>query len=97
MDWKKITGIAAPVAAGLAALVSYVTLGGPIVATRGWVEEKLRPLVCQSLANQRHINSIDLFQWQQNPVVTQGIQEQIDKLRSQSARIEAAAAAMNCP
>jgi hypothetical protein len=94
MDWKFLATLIGIAAGALAFIGSWVALGFPTVATRGYVDSALRPVIYQQLRVRRHVDSVDLFQWQQNTAVTQGIEEEIDLLKAEIADLDRQIAAM---
>lgn len=80
-----IVSLLTAVATCLAIAVSYLTLGGPLLATQGWVDWRLHPMMCELIAVRRHTNSIDLFSWQDHnkgPNLPREVQEQINSLQT---------------
>lgn len=94
-NWKQIAAAATTAAAVLAIISSWIALGFPLVATRGYVAEKLRPIIYRQLVNQRHIDNLDLYQWQSsNPTPSAPVQEQINKLRAEIGDLDRQIAVM---
>lgn len=80
--------VAGTVAGALIAIITlWSTLGWPIPATRGYVDERLRPIIYQQIKINRHVHAVDLFQWQQNKSLSVADQEHVNHLREEIARL----------
>lgn len=83
MGWKTVASLVAIVAGLLGIAATWITLGFPVPASRQYVNERLHPIMLQQLKTRRHIDAVDLYQWKLNPVITQGIQVEIDRLQAE--------------
>jgi hypothetical protein len=94
----KLLGTVVSVVSGLlAAIAAYVGLGGPVPASTSYVDAQMHPLRCDVLAIRRHVNAVDLYQWQHdNPQPTGNVQQQIDALKTTLAGIDKRIADLGC-
>lgn len=95
MNWKFLAVLIGIGTGTLSFISTWMALGFPTVATRSYVDERLRPLVYQQLRVRRHVNSVDLFQWKQNAVITLGIQIEIDRLEAENRDLDRKLAEMD--
>ena len=94
MNWKVLASVASTIATCLAALGAYITLGGPLVATRGYVDAQVHTLSLREAKIWRQAAGADLATWRiANPTPDQNASDNIKRLEKQiddlDKRIEA--------
>lgn len=68
LDWKTLRAIIATAGAVLVLGVAYMQLGLPIYATRGWVDDRMRPWILYQLKTRRLAVDSARYQWaKENP------------------------------
>jgi hypothetical protein len=81
------------VAGAFTAIASaWLLIGGPIPASREWVQDELAPLRANELKqlyDSRLLRKVSLFQWERNnPTPSPEVYETIERLRAEIAEID---------
>ena len=95
---KFLAKIVSIIGGGVAIVIGYITLGGPIPVTRGWMDQRLHNVECQLLKVRKHVNTVDLFEWKDHNrgPQTQQVQEQINNLQTSITDIDRQLSTLSC-